>query len=88
MKMNVKAFALASGLVWGINWFAVTWLMMAFDGATREVMFLGRMYRGFTLSPIGSLVALLWGFLDGFFIGLLVAWIYNKAIPHFQSDKE
>jgi len=88
MKLNIKAFALASGLVWGINWFGVTWWMMAFDGATREVMFLGRMYRGFTLSPIGSLVALLWGFVDGFLIGLMVAWIYNKAIPHLQADKE
>ncbi len=88
MKLNVKAFALASGLVWGINWFGVTWWMMAFDGATREVLFVGRMYRGFTLSPIGSLVALLWGFGDGFLIGLMVAWIYNKVSPHFQSDKE
>lgn len=88
MKLNIKAFALASGLVWGINWFAVTWWMMAFDGITREVLFLGRMYRGFTLSPVGSLVALLWGFVDGFLLGLMVAWIYNKIIPKLQSDKE
>ncbi len=88
MKLNIKAFALASGLVWGINWFAVTWWMMAFDGITREVMFLGRIYRGFTLSPIGSLVALCWGFVDGFLLGLMVAWIYNKIIPKLQSDKE
>jgi len=88
VKLNIKAFALASGLVWGINWFGVTWWMMVFDGATREVMFLGRIYRGFTLSPIGSLVALLWGFADGFIIGLMVAWIYNKVIPHLQADKE
>lgn len=88
MKLNVKAFALAAGLVWGINWFGLTWWIMAFDGITREPTFIGLMYRGFTVSPVGSLVGLLYGFVDGFLIGLMVAWIYNKISPHFQSKKE
>ena len=25
MKLNVKAFALAGGIVWGLNWFGLTW---------------------------------------------------------------
>ncbi len=88
MKLNVKAFALAAGLVWGINWFGLTWWIIAFDGITREPTFIGLMYRGFTVSPLGSLVALLWGFMDGFLIGLMVAWAYNKISPHLQSKKE
>jgi len=83
MKLNVKAFALAVGLVWGINWFALTWFMMLFDGITHEITIIGRMYRGWTLSPVGSLFGLLWGFLDGFLLGLLIAWIYNKLAPKF-----
>ena len=62
MKLNIKAFALASGFVWGINWFALTWWMILFDGITREVTIIGRMYRGWNLSPTGSLIALVWGF--------------------------
>jgi hypothetical protein len=88
MKLNIKAFALAAGITWGINWFGLTWWMILFDGMTREVTIIGRIYRGFSLSPIGSLYALVWGFLDGFFIGLLVAWIYNKLIPHLRSKEE
>ena len=88
MKLNVKAFALAAGLVWGINWFGLTWWIIAFDGITREPTFIGLMYRGFTVSPVGSLVGLLYGFVDGFLIGLMVAWIYNKVSPYFQSKKE
>jgi hypothetical protein len=88
MKLNIKAFALAAGLVWGFNWFILTWWMILFDGATHEVTLLGRMYRGFTLSPGGSLVALLYGFVDGFFIGLMVAWIYNKIAPRLRSKDE
>ena len=88
MKLNIKAFALAAGITWGINWFALTWFMMLFDGMTGEITIIGRIYRGFSLSPIGSLYALVWGFLDGFFIGLLVAWIYNKLIPRLRSKEE
>jgi len=88
MKLNVKAFALAVGLMWGINWFALTWWMMAFDGITHEVTLIGRMYRGFNLSPTGSLFALLWGFLDGFIIGLMIAWIYNQIVDRLQTKKD
>jgi hypothetical protein len=88
MKLNVKAFALAAGLVWGINWFFLTWFMIIFDGISYEMTIIGRMYRGFTVSPIGSLAALLWGFFDGFFLGLLIAWIYNKLAPRFQKKEE
>ena len=85
MKLNIKAFALAAGLVWGINWFAVTWWMIILDGSSAEAFLVGKMYRGYTISPIGSLVGFLWGFLDGFLIGLMVAWIYNILAPRFKQ---
>ena len=88
MKLNIKAFALAVGITWGINWFGLTWFMMALDGITREITLIGRIYRGFSLSPVGSLYALGWGFMDGFLLGLVIAWIYNKLIPHLSSKQE
>ena len=84
MKLNIKAFALAPGLVWGINWFAVTWWMIILDGSSSDAFLVSKMYRGYSISPLGSLAGLLWGFLDGFLIGLLLAWIYNKLAPRFQ----
>lgn len=88
MKLNVKAFALAGGIIWGANWFFVAWWMMAFDGVTHEPTFLGLMYRGFTLSPLGSLVALAYGFVDGFMLGLLVAVLYNWLAPRFKARSD
>jgi hypothetical protein len=88
MKLNVKAFALAAGLVWGINWFFLTWWMILFEGITHEITLVGRWYRGYNISPGGSLMGLLWGFLDGFLIGLLVALIYNKLSPLFKAKEE
>ena len=85
MKLKPKALALALGLVWGVNWFFLTWWMILFEGITHDVTLLGRWYRGFTVSPLGSLVALGYGFVDGFLIGLLVAWLYNKFSPLFKD---
>lgn len=77
MKLNVKAFALTSGLVWGIGVFLCTWWIIAFDGSTGEMTMLGRLYRGYTISPEGSFVGLGWALADGLIGGAIFAWLYN-----------
>lgn len=77
MRLNVKAFALAFGLIWGFGLFALTWWIIAFDGATGDVTLIGRLYRGYSISPAGSLIGLVWAFADGFVGGLIFAWLYN-----------
>jgi hypothetical protein len=77
MKLNVKAFGLAFGLVWGFGLFLLTWWIMAFDGVTGEVTMIGRIYRGYSITPVGSMIGLGWGLLDGLVGGLIFAWLYN-----------
>jgi hypothetical protein len=77
MKLNVKAFALTCALVWGIGLFLITWWVILFDGATGEVMFLGRVYRGYNISAAGSIIGLVWATVDGLIGGAIFAGIYN-----------
>jgi hypothetical protein len=77
MKLNVKAFALTCALVWGLGLFLLTWWIIAFEGATGEVTLIGRLYRGYSISPVGSIVGLAWASIDGLIGGALFAWIYN-----------
>jgi hypothetical protein len=77
MKLNVKAFALTCGLIWGVGLFFLTWWIIAFEGATGEVTFIGRLYRGYTISPTGSVVGLMWALVDGSVGGAIFAWLYN-----------
>ena len=77
MKLNTKALALTSALIWGIGLFCITWWIIMFDGATGEVPFLGKMYRGYNISATGSFIGLAWGLADGYIGGLVFAWIYN-----------
>ncbi len=78
-RLNVRAFAIAVGLFWGLALFLVTWWIILFDGSTGEPTLIGRVYRGYTISPLGSLVGLAWGLLDGIIGGAVFAWLYNMA---------
>ncbi len=77
MTLNVKAFSLTCGLVFGFGLFFLTWWKMAFEGATGEVTFIGRLYRGYTISPVGSVIGLCWAFADWLVGGAIFAWLYN-----------
>lgn len=83
MKLHVRAFALASGLMWGLGLFALTWWIIAFDGATHEVTLIGRLYRGYNISPLGSIIGLVYGFVDAWIGGALMAWLYNIIVGYF-----
>ena len=78
MKLNVKAFALTFALWWGLGLFFLTWWIMAFDGPTGEATMISRVYRGYVISPIGSVIGLLWGLADGAIGGAIFAWLYNR----------
>ena len=80
MKLNVTAFAVACGLIWGLGVFLLTWWIIMFDGATGEVPFLGQLYRGYNISPQGSVIGLIWALVDGGIGGALFAWLYNFLV--------
>jgi len=88
MKLNVKAFALAAALLWGFGLFALTWWIILFDGATGEPTLIGRLYRGYTISPIGSLIGLVYGFFDALVGGAVFAWLYNRLAAHRDHREE
>jgi len=61
---------------------------MAFEGATGEVALFGRVYRGYTVSPAGSVIGLCWGLVDGLIGGGLFAWLYNVLASRMASPAE
>jgi hypothetical protein len=77
MKLNVKAFALTCALLWGIGLFVLTWWVIAFDGSTGEMPFIGHVYRGYSITPLGSVIGLIWGFVDALIGGAIFARLYN-----------
>ncbi len=78
MNLNVKAFALSFGIWWGVGIFLLTWWIIAFGGgASEDPTFLGRIYIGYAVTPLGSAIGLAWGFVDALIAGAIFAWLYN-----------
>lgn len=85
MKLNIKAFALTCGIFWGLGLFILTWWFIAFDGSTGEPTLIGRLYRGYTISPLGSVWGLFYAFVDGLIGGAVFAWLYNKIADSTET---
>ena len=77
MKLNVKSFALTCGLICGVGLFMLTWWFIAFEGATGEATWIGKIYYGYSISPAGSIIGFAWAFGDGLITGAIFAWLYN-----------
>ena len=78
MKLNIKAMAIAFGLVWGISLFVITWWIIFLEGSSNAATFMGKFYIGYSLTPVGSIIGFIWGLVDGAIGGLIFAWFYNR----------
>ncbi len=89
MKLNIRAFALTFAIWWGVGIFLLTWWVIAFGGVTNEPTFLARIYIGYEISPVGSVIGLVWGFVDALIAGAIFAWLYNLiATRYFAGAQE
>jgi hypothetical protein len=79
MKLRPVALGVALGAVWGVSLFITTWISY-YTGYGRlflEVL-AQSIYPGYTITPFGSFLGLLYGFADGFVSAALIGYIYNK----------
>ncbi len=79
MKLDVKALAVAGAIMWGAAVLLGTWWIIILDGPQDGMPFLASIYRGYSITPAGSLIGLVWAFFDGLIGGALFAWLYNKV---------
>ena len=86
MKLRKRALGMALGIVWGLSVFVVTiWAIAAGQGQTLSK--LGGYYLGYDVSLLGAFVGLVWGFVDGFIGGVLIAWLYDVFCKVFYKSE-
>ena len=78
MKLNVRAFAITGAIFWGVGLFLITWWIILVSGITNETTLISRVYLGYKISPLGSVIGLAWASVDGFIGGAVFAWLYNQ----------
>ena len=87
MQLNVKAFTLTFGVLWGAGLFFLTWWIMLLEGASGDPTFIGRFYIGYNISPSGSIAGFLWGCADGGVCGLAFGGLYNFITRKFSTHE-
>jgi hypothetical protein len=75
--MNVKAAAIAAGILCGFLLFACT-LLEAARGEGHTLGALSAVYPGYSVTYLGSVAGLVYGFVSGALIGAAFCWLYNR----------
>ena len=78
MKLNLKAFALAGGILWGASLFVLTWMQILGYGSIEAASMVKSYYLGYSVSPLGSVIGAVYGFFDAGIGCAIFALIYNK----------
>jgi hypothetical protein len=76
-KLNVKALAIAVGVLWGAYMLCAGWCSWLFGWGTGFVATMSSLYIGFKPTFLGGIIGMIWGFADGVIAGAITAWIYN-----------
>ncbi len=81
MKLRPLYLGISLGIVWGVSLFITTWISY-YTGYGR--LFLEALaqsiYPGYSITPIGSFLGLIYGFLDGLVFGSIIGLIYNRLL--------
>lgn len=79
MKLRPIYLGVSIGIVWGVSLFITTWLSFytGYGKLFLDVL-ADSIYPGYSISPLGSILGLIYGFLDGLISGSLIGYIYNK----------
>ena len=84
--MNVKAFAVAAGIVWGFLLFVFTSVEAA-RGGGHTLELLSFWFPGYSITYLGSVVGLVYGIVSGALIGAAFCWLYNRLVGAFSEPK-
>jgi len=78
MKLNVKAFALAGGILFSLAFFLLTYFYLIMGYSSNTLIKLSKLFLGYSITWYGGFIGLIWGFVSGLVAGAIFAWVYNK----------
>ncbi len=78
MSLNAKAFGLTAGIIWGLALLLTTMISISTGYATMFLNIFVSIYPGYSISPLGSIIGLIYGFLDACIGFYIFARIYNR----------
>ena len=80
--LGVISFGLALGVTAAIATFVLGVMATFFDWGIPLAMVLASIFLGYGPTFVGSIAGAVWAFVDGFIVGMLIAWFYNRFLLH------
>ena len=80
MKFQAKALGLAAGSTSAVAIFLLTNASVFFGGSGGTLSKLALVFRGYSVTMMGSVVGAVWAFVAGFLFAWLFAWVYNRMM--------
>ena len=77
--MKVMRVAVAGGIVWGATIFLTTLLNLYLGYGTVFLNWVASIYPGYSISLVGSVIGLVYGFLDVFVGVYIITWVYKQV---------
>ncbi|MEQ8652070.1 MAG: bacteriophage holin [Kiloniellales bacterium] len=74
------SFGLAVGITAGVLVFLLGTAASIFGWGVPLAVTLASVFVGFGPTLVGSVAGAVWAFASGFFVGVLVAWLYNRLL--------
>ena len=80
MRLQTRAFAMATGALASAGVFMVTLLALAVFGRGADPGLLAGFLFGFSISVEGAFIGAMWAYAYGFMVGAAFAFAYNIAV--------
>jgi len=87
-RLDIKAFGLALGLVWGGITFILGIVDMLYFWGNSWGRMMGMVYMGYAPTIIGSVIGAVWGFVYASILGFAVAWMYNRLAEENRAEMD
>lgn len=84
--MKPKILGLTGGILWGLCMFLMTNLAVGTGYGKELLNVFASIYPGYTITILGSLVGLVYGFIDAFIALYIFAWLYNLIEKRFKTE--
>lgn len=79
-RFSIISLAIAVGVANGLCMMLLALAGMYWNYGVVMIQELSLLYKGFAATGVGSAYGFGWGFIDGFFFGLVIAAIYNLCL--------
>jgi hypothetical protein len=80
MRLQTRAFAIATGFLGCVAVFALTFLLLALEGSGSAPPVLRSFLFGYSVSVHGAFIGAMWAYAYGFLLGAAFAFAYNIAV--------